>query len=147
MNTPIHDRIVESVPDAARELFKAYIDNKDVETRVKLKVRIKVLLDLISVDTVNPSADLTRIRAAQLDSDQNHGIQPRMAAPRPAFNLGLAMPDQLERMRPREETAPATLPMITHPDEPPARELTQAQREADAAAYQAPAEAEPVVPF
>ncbi len=54
LKMPAQDAMMAAAPDHAKELFAAYRDNRDYNDRVKIKVRIKVLLDMLSLDTVMP---------------------------------------------------------------------------------------------
>lgn len=46
--------LVDAAPDTMAELTKLFIDSKDLNTRVKIRLRMKALLDFLAVDTIYP---------------------------------------------------------------------------------------------
>lgn len=79
--------MIEGAPDTMAELMRAFIDSKDLNTRVKIRLRMKALLDLVAVDTVYP-----KVPARDLD----HGDRPLMGA----GYVGRARPMFAEQMPP-----------------------------------------------
>lgn len=54
---PVGEKIksmLDAAPDTMAELMRAFIGSKDLNTRVKIRLRMKALLDLVAVDTVYP---------------------------------------------------------------------------------------------
>lgn len=49
-----YDEILKTVPDVIHALALDFRDNKDFNDRAKIKMRIKILLDLMGVDTAHP---------------------------------------------------------------------------------------------
>lgn len=46
--------MLDGAPDTMAELMRAFIANKDLNVRVKIRLRMKALLDLVAVDTAYP---------------------------------------------------------------------------------------------
>jgi len=85
LDTPAFRKIVATAPDYMRDLTELYRDHNDYNDRVKIKVRIKILLDLLSVDTAYP-AELPKSQPGmnRINVHDNNG----MAAPlAPAVNV------------------------------------------------------------
>jgi hypothetical protein len=56
------EKALESAPDVMAALMKEFVEKKDVDARALIRVRMKALLDFVSVDTVfppNPAVDKT----------------------------------------------------------------------------------------
>jgi len=51
---PLASDITRQAPDLMKELTQQFIDRKDLNSRVRLRLRFKAVLDLISVDTEYP---------------------------------------------------------------------------------------------
>ena len=47
---------VASAPKIMAELTRAFIEKKDLKSRVQIRLRIKAILDLLSVDTEYPAS-------------------------------------------------------------------------------------------
>jgi hypothetical protein len=59
--------MLDAAPDTMAELMRQFIESKDLNTRVKIRLRMKALLDLVAVDTVYP-------KLPARDMDQGRGI-------------------------------------------------------------------------
>lgn len=54
MPTPKFDALIEASPEMMSELMKEFVDGKDYNARAKIRMKMKILLDLASVDTKYP---------------------------------------------------------------------------------------------
>jgi hypothetical protein len=68
--------LVEGAPDTMAELMRAFIQTKDLNARVKIRLRMKALLDIVAVDTVYP-----KVPARDMDHGGGFmgGGRPRLA--------------------------------------------------------------------
>jgi hypothetical protein len=68
---------VTAAPEIMAELISEFIKNKDLKSRIQVRLRIKALLDLLSVDTTYPALPPDA-------KPSRHGgpIQPAINAPR-----------------------------------------------------------------
>ena len=51
--------MIASAPDIISELMCEFIEKKDLNARVKIRMRMKALLDIIAVDTIYPKTAAT----------------------------------------------------------------------------------------
>jgi hypothetical protein len=54
MPTPKFDALIDASPDLMSELMKDFVGVKDYNARAKCRMKMKILLDLASVDTKYP---------------------------------------------------------------------------------------------
>lgn len=47
---------IDSAPEMMAELMREFIDHKELNARVKIRLRMKALLDLVAVDTQYPKS-------------------------------------------------------------------------------------------
>lgn len=78
--------LVDAAPDTMAELTKLFIEAKDLNTRVKIRLRMKALLDFLAVDTVYP-----KVPARDMDHGRMGGgfgrVGPAMYEPAPALPM------------------------------------------------------------
>lgn len=93
-------------PDAMRELMQQFIENKDLNARAAIRLRMKALLDMVSVDTAYPPLFAPDGRRDQAPMDAFHQgpgmrgdayLDPLPAAPHE--NLGQLDADELRALR------------------------------------------------
>lgn len=94
-NGELTDKVVgwiESTPDVMADLMKQFIANTDLNTRARIRLRMKALLDLVSVDTSYPPVPALNPRQREEDEGDVGGRRRRRRAPQYFVNPPVAAP-------------------------------------------------------
>lgn len=70
---PLARAAIDQAPDIMRELTEQFIARKDLNSRVRLRLRMKAVLDLISVDTEYPAVPALNPRQEPAGDGQGQG--------------------------------------------------------------------------
>lgn len=54
---PVISGLLEKMPESMAELMKGFVENRDFNHRAKIRLQMKALLDIVSVDTTYPPID------------------------------------------------------------------------------------------
>lgn len=90
--------VIAGAPDVMAELMRAFIEQKDLNARVKIRLRMKALLDLVAVDTLypkNPALD-----GGARGHVPRHGggfMEPAFPQPPPMGDIGGALRAEVGR--------------------------------------------------
>ena len=83
---------LNNAPGMMAELMTEFIGDRNLNARVKVRLRMKALLDLVAVDTVYPKAPGMDLGGRRDRAGQFHAAAPQPAVP---MDLGVAMGDRV----------------------------------------------------
>lgn len=95
-NDELTDKVlgwIEDAPDVMADLMKQFIANTELNARARIRLRMKALLDLVSVDTSYPPVPALNQQQRQEDEGDVGGRRRRRRMPQYAVNPQVAVPN------------------------------------------------------